>query len=1044
MSWTSQRTKFSNVAMAQEMDNASNTQQVDGKGDKRKITRSRISYSCHECRKRKIKCDKVHPICSNCAKTGERCTYDPAAVNDAPTPEGDPTDVRQSLKRRRDPFTPGKASSVGSPGSVHADIAQDGILPTSVESRIDRLTALVEALRGGRSPPNGNDVSGFDLGLSPGKPSAGNGLLPVSPSEDSATLKLKYLSLEEWDKSRLGGSSFFASVAEELGELNQLLRNKYVSATSTFNSECRKHIDEEEDRQDEDVTENPIEHNLSPDTFYGNGAQESAIDRPDHKECPACRSIMSDKTVVFRNSIPKNFECSDIDPKIGSHLPSKRQSHILFRCWYSGVHGLIPVTYPPVVLEKYDVIWSWYESQGTTKLSASDLAYVPLFWAIWYAGSRSVPLKTLLKEFDVDRSTLSSVYHNQVVRWLAKLNFPRKASLAALSAYLIINGMPTEEEEPLTSTSYIGLAIRVAQALGFHRDPKLFGLPTWEAELRRRMWWHIHHTDVMLAIASGLPPIISDDNYCDVKPISELKDNYLRMPEGDIYTEEVESGRRKADHPDDPLNREHQSMVDVHYVVARAKYWFGVQISKVLKMQLGASTITRDDMQRSRFTVQEIEEVLNDLIRRIPTKGLPENGFVPEVKWGMGDFGIDNDSSLSIAPTLDNLAIFMGPSNGKEQLISSRYHWHTLVNFHKWSRIMLSMLSDRAHCLSYAPFLKQSGSRLWKYGRQCALHHSHGFLRKFISLVSNPAFEPFHWDWPGSHQLTHAAIILLVDLYDRPNSVEAPSSRAFIDKVYALGSPQSGIVTGPNAPSVSTPFRGGGSDAWYMLRDLRTQAWRKVGLDPNILWTTEEQQVSAGITSHMTEDQKLLQCFREDLISPSDTQSTPTSNPAASMRHTMLLFNDTMAQDQVQEGEIIKKRRYVSTNDRLTVPNGTHHPVQQNTQPKTKPIQPAGTKPPTTITTVQDTDISITHMPTFSETSPSDNSGHYNTSPSQSAGCTDASSMSYGSQEGMNDTFGEISMDTVFDWEAWDAVFGRQPNIDEEEVFYHDGGTTAK
>lgn len=44
-------------------------------GGPRKIQRNRASYSCHSCRRRKVKCDRQHPTCGNCTKTGEGCTY---------------------------------------------------------------------------------------------------------------------------------------------------------------------------------------------------------------------------------------------------------------------------------------------------------------------------------------------------------------------------------------------------------------------------------------------------------------------------------------------------------------------------------------------------------------------------------------------------------------------------------------------------------------------------------------------------------------------------------------------------------------------------------------------------------------------------------------------------------------------------------------------------------------------------------------------------------------------------------------------------------
>ena len=87
---------------------------------------------------------------------------------------------------------------------------------------------------------------------------------------------------------------------------------------------------------------------------------------------------------------------------------------------------------------------------------------------------------------------------------------------------------------------------------------------------------------------------------------------------------------------------------------------------------------------------------------------------------------------------------------------------------------------------------------------------------------------------------------MLIDLYERPNSVEAPRSRALIDKVFSLSAPEGGIVSGEDGVSVQRPLREGGQEAWEMLRRLRQRAWQRAGLDPDVLWT-EQAQIQAGV-----------------------------------------------------------------------------------------------------------------------------------------------------------------------------------------------------
>lgn len=135
-------------------------------------------------------------------------------------------------------------------------------------------------------------------------------------------------------------------------------------------------------------------------------------------------------------------------------------------------------------------------------------------------------------------------------------------------------------------------------------------------------------------------------------------------------------------------------------------------------------------------------------------------------------------------------------------------------------------------------------------------------MEKFISLASGPDFQPFQWSWPGNHQPMHATMIMLIDLYERPHSQEAPKSRAFIDKIFSLSGPDGGVVGGEDGVSTQRPLKDGGREAWDMIRRLRQKAWQKAGLDPQRLWT-EEAQIQAGVNPGPDE----YSCFADSPIS---------------------------------------------------------------------------------------------------------------------------------------------------------------------------------
>lgn len=255
------------------------------------------------------------------------------------------------------------------------------------------------------------------------------------------------------------------------------------------------------------------------------------------------------------------------------HVPTRRQSDILYKGFMSGVHAISPVLHPPTVLKLYHTFWDWYDYSSYSGEPCPNPSFIPLLYAIWYGGSVTISLRIIKTEFNASsRFSLSSIYNEGVSHWLTKISFPRSPSLQGLAAYLIVQTILSKEEEPLTSSLFVGLAMRVAQTMGLHRDPAKFGIEPCEAETRRRMWWHILHMDGVVAMSSGLPPLLSDENYWDVRVTSEVKDTLLGTSVAESYEQLLAANQQIPDNPDDPSVCGGSSRVNVYYMAVRGKY----------------------------------------------------------------------------------------------------------------------------------------------------------------------------------------------------------------------------------------------------------------------------------------------------------------------------------------------------------------------------------------------------------------------------------------------------------------------------------------
>ncbi|KAL2795097.1 fungal-specific transcription factor domain-containing protein [Aspergillus keveii] len=807
------------------------------KASGRQITRNRASYSCHTCRRRKVKCDKVHPICGNCVKNGTECIYDPASHKD----EGREKDGH-GVKRRREASRP-MEDDFEDLQSMYGRLSQAGPSEQkSIEARLDKLTSMIERLSktpqpldpaeqqllaqnaSGTTRPELRGIDGYSTPDSPRRTtdsSSDEFPIPAGHATDLVdpvgSLNLGHLSLED-GRSRYVGTTFWAYISHEINDLNQLLRDQTHSHETSGTNEVYT----------EETLDNATKAHWLPSVDNPNAPTGGRLSAGDAFQ----------SSVLFSANGSPSVKDKVVEPDMLDYVPTKRQSHILYKGFMSGIHAISPVIHPPTVLRQYNAFWDWYDSSSYSGESCPDPSFIPLLYAVWYGGSVTVSLRTIKAEFSgFTRTALSKTYNDQVTRWLAKVAFPRSPSLQGLAAYLLVQTILSKEEEPLTSSLFVSLAMRVAQTMGLHRDPANFGISPAEAECRRRMWWHIVHMDGVVSMSSGLPPLVNEETYWDVRETSEIKDTLLGLPEAEQYEKVVRSGLRPRDNPDDPTICGGSSMVNVYYLTVRGKYIMARAVRRIMRIQLGTKPVTRRDMEELRSILVDLQGQLNSITERIPqARQTDVSSNASNRSWS---FSRSPTESLNIDTTLPGDA---APT------CTEQYHTPVLVNFHKWARIILGLYADKAFCVAYQPFLKNAKSRIWPAARQSALRHCHGFMEKFISLATDPDFQPFHWSWPGNHQPMHATMIMLIDLYERPYSPEAPKSRAFIDKIFSLTGPDGGVVGGEDGISTQRPLKDGGREAWDMIRRLRHKAWQKAGLDPQKLWT-EQAQIQAGAAS---------------------------------------------------------------------------------------------------------------------------------------------------------------------------------------------------
>lgn len=112
--------------------------------------RRRIAFSCLDCRRRKLKCDRLFPSCSRCRKGGhpESCTYDSEAVESAMTQSSEEKNRTRDFSLTNGhgiPRTVPRLPSVAR--SFAADEGEERYQRTHSEDTTARLHAQEERIR---------------------------------------------------------------------------------------------------------------------------------------------------------------------------------------------------------------------------------------------------------------------------------------------------------------------------------------------------------------------------------------------------------------------------------------------------------------------------------------------------------------------------------------------------------------------------------------------------------------------------------------------------------------------------------------------------------------------------------------------------------------------------------------------------------------------------------------------------------------------------------------------------------------------------------
>ncbi len=177
------------------------------------------------------------------------------------------------------------------------------------------------------------------------------------------------------------------------------------------------------------------------------------------------------------------------------HPPAER-IHQLWEIFIENVDPLTKVVHVPTL-------------RPAIQKAASSIGTIPrsfesLMFSIYGAAVMSLKDDECRQRFCEPRKTLLSRYISATKAALSRAKFMGTISLVVLQALVLHILSVRDIYEPRAVWSLTGVAVRIAQGMGLERDGVSLGLPPFEAEMRRRIWWCLKTHDFRTAELCGL------------------------------------------------------------------------------------------------------------------------------------------------------------------------------------------------------------------------------------------------------------------------------------------------------------------------------------------------------------------------------------------------------------------------------------------------------------------------------------------------------------------------------------------------------------
>ena len=176
--------------------------------------------------------------------------------------------------------------------------------------------------------------------------------------------------------------------------------------------------------------------------------------------------------------------------------PSTEDTFELLQIFFDNVNPLTKVVHAPTLRSSIE--------KAVAELDRISKGLEALMFAIFSLAVLSLKDDDCQHRFGEDRKTLLGRFRTATKYALARTKFMGTTNMVVLQAFVLHLVSMREVYDSGTIWILAGVAQRIAERIGLHRDGTFLGLPPFETEMRRRLWWQSIRLDYDTADLCGI------------------------------------------------------------------------------------------------------------------------------------------------------------------------------------------------------------------------------------------------------------------------------------------------------------------------------------------------------------------------------------------------------------------------------------------------------------------------------------------------------------------------------------------------------------